>query len=66
MSLIVTITTVGAIGARNAFVLRQGVRPQHVLTVAAVAAICAICVICATSDAVLIGAGVGGLGLCTL
>jgi L-lysine exporter family protein LysE/ArgO len=42
-----------AIGAQNAFVLRQGLARQHVF---AVAAICAIC------DAVLIVAGVAGLG----
>lgn len=43
-----------AIGAQNVFVLRQGVRREHVLPVV---------VICALSDAVLIAAGVGGLGL---
>ncbi len=42
-----------AIGAQNAFVLRQGVRRGHVGVVVA---------ICAVSDAVLIAAGVGGLG----
>ena len=42
-----------AIGAQNAFVLRQGLRREHVLIVVA---------ICALSDAVLIVAGVGGLG----
>ena len=42
-----------AIGAQNAFVLRQGLRREHVLAVVA---------ICAISDAVLIGVGVGGLG----
>jgi L-lysine exporter family protein LysE/ArgO len=42
-----------AIGAQNAFVLRQGVRREHVGVVVA---------ICAASDAVLIAAGVGGLG----
>jgi L-lysine exporter family protein LysE/ArgO len=42
-----------AIGAQNAFVLRQGLARQHVF---AVATICAIC------DAVLIVAGVAGLG----
>ncbi|WP_101383798.1 MULTISPECIES: LysE/ArgO family amino acid transporter [Kitasatospora] len=47
MSLIV------AIGAQNAFVLRQGVRREAVLPVVA---------ICAASDAVLIACGVGGLG----
>lgn len=42
-----------AIGAQNAFVLRQGLRRSHVL---------AICLACAASDAALIAAGVGGLG----
>ena len=42
-----------AIGAQNAFVLRQGLRREHVLPVV---------VICALSDAVLITLGVGGLG----
>lgn len=42
-----------AIGAQNVFVLRQGIRRQHVL---------AVVVICALSDAVLIVAGVAGLG----
>ena len=42
-----------AIGAQNAFVLRQGLRREHVLPVVA---------ICAISDAVLIALGVGGLG----
>ncbi|WP_369139946.1 LysE/ArgO family amino acid transporter [Modestobacter versicolor] len=42
-----------AIGAQNAFVLRQGLRVEHVAAVVAV---------CALSDAVLIVAGVGGAG----
>ena len=42
-----------AIGAQNAFVLRQGLRREHVLVVI---------VICAASDAVLIALGVGGAG----
>ena len=42
-----------AIGAQNAFVLRQGVRREHVGVIVA---------ICAASDAVLIAAGIGGLG----
>ncbi len=42
-----------AIGAQNAFVLRQGLRRSHVL---------AVCLTCAASDAALISAGVGGLG----
>ena len=43
-----------AIGAQNAFVLRQGLRGEHVLLV---------CAACAVSDALLIGAGVAGFGL---
>lgn len=42
-----------AIGAQNAFVLRQGLRREHIGAVVA---------ICALSDAVLIGAGVAGFG----
>lgn len=42
-----------AIGAQNAFVLRQGLRGEHVLAVVAV---------CALSDLVLILAGVAGTG----
>jgi L-lysine exporter family protein LysE/ArgO len=42
-----------AIGAQNAFVLRQGLRVEHVGVVVA---------LCAASDAVLIAAGVGGAG----
>lgn len=43
-----------AIGGQNAFVLRQGLRREHVAWVVAV---------CAISDAVLIAAGVAGFGL---
>ena len=43
-----------AIGAQNIFVLRQGLKRQHVL---------AVVLFCATSDALLIAAGVGGLGI---
>lgn len=42
-----------AIGAQNAFVLRQGIRQMHVLPVV---------LVCATSDAVLITLGVAGFG----
>ena len=42
-----------AIGAQNAFILRQGLLRQHVFV---------LCLICALSDAVLIAAGVAGLG----
>ncbi|MDU0346297.1 LysE/ArgO family amino acid transporter [Microbacterium sp. KSW2-29] len=43
-----------AIGAQNLFVLRQGVRREHLVAVVAV---------CATSDAVLILLGVSGIGV---
>ncbi|NOD61956.1 MULTISPECIES: LysE/ArgO family amino acid transporter [unclassified Ruegeria] len=42
-----------AIGAQNAFILRQGLRREHVFI---------LCLTCAVSDAVLIGAGVAGFG----
>ncbi|MDA7424714.1 LysE/ArgO family amino acid transporter [Thalassococcus lentus] len=42
-----------AIGAQNAFVLRQGLRRSHVLPVV---------LVCAISDALLIAAGVAGFG----
>ncbi|HRO14005.1 MAG TPA: LysE/ArgO family amino acid transporter [Paracoccus sp. (in: a-proteobacteria)] len=42
-----------AIGAQNAFVLKQGLLRQHVF---------AVCLFCALSDAVLIAAGVAGAG----
>ncbi|MDI2021962.1 LysE/ArgO family amino acid transporter [Paenarthrobacter nicotinovorans] len=42
-----------AIGAQNAFVLRQGIRGEHLVPIVAV---------CALSDAVLIAAGVFGTG----
>ena len=42
-----------AIGAQNAFVLRQGLRREHVL---------AVVLVCALSDLALILAGIGGLG----
>lgn len=42
-----------AIGAQNAFILRQGLLRQHVFV---------LCLICALSDAVLIAVGVGGFG----
>ena len=42
-----------AIGAQNAFVLRQGLIRSHVFV---------LCLICALSDALLITAGVAGLG----
>lgn len=45
-----------AIGAQNAFVLRQGIRREHVFVV---------CLTCALSDALLITAGVAGFGSLT-
>jgi L-lysine exporter family protein LysE/ArgO len=42
-----------AIGAQNAFVLRQGLRREHVVVVV---------ITCAVSDLALIGAGIAGLG----
>ncbi|WP_273691148.1 LysE/ArgO family amino acid transporter [Ketogulonicigenium vulgare] len=42
-----------AIGAQNAFVLRQGLRGEHILV---------ICLICIGSDIALITLGVGGFG----
>lgn len=42
-----------AIGAQNVFVLRQGIRREHVI---------AVVIVCAVSDAVLIAAGIAGLG----
>lgn len=43
-----------AIGAQNAFVLRQGLRREHVLPVV---------LVCAASDALLISTGIAGSGL---
>lgn len=42
-----------AIGAQNAFVLKQGIKQQHVF---------AVCFVCALSDAILISFGVAGFG----
>lgn len=50
---LVSTSLILAIGAQNAFVLRQGLRREHVAAVVAV---------CALSDAALIGAGVMGFG----
>lgn len=51
---LVALSLIAAIGAQNAFVLRQGLRREHVL---------AVVTICALSDAVLIAAGVAGFGV---
>jgi L-lysine exporter family protein LysE/ArgO len=49
-----SLSLIAAIGAQNAFVLRQGLRREHVLPVV---------LFCAVSDAILIAAGIGGIGL---
>ncbi|WP_433389919.1 LysE/ArgO family amino acid transporter [Micromonospora sp. KLBMP9576] len=51
-----TIALIAAIGAQNAFVLRQGLRREHVVPVVA---------ICAASDALLISLGIAGMGAAT-
>lgn len=43
-----------AIGSQNAFVLKQGIKKQHVLLV---------CVLCALSDSILISLGIAGFGV---
>lgn len=48
-----SLSLIVAIGAQNAFVLRQGVRDEHVLPVV---------MVCAASDLALIVAGVAGVG----
>jgi L-lysine exporter family protein LysE/ArgO len=50
---IASFTLIAAIGAQNAFVLRQGIRREHVLPVVA---------LCTASDIVLISAGIAGVG----
>jgi L-lysine exporter family protein LysE/ArgO len=52
--LTVGLSLILAIGAQNAFVLRQGLRNEHVL---------AVCLACAVSDAILISVGVAGFGV---
>jgi len=52
--LVAGLTLIIAIGAQNAYVLRQGLRREHVGVVVAV---------CAVSDVVLIAAGVAGIGV---
>ena len=48
------LTLIVAIGAQNAFILRQGIRREHVLPVVAV---------CTVSDMALMAAGVAGFGV---
>lgn len=50
---LLSLSLILAIGAQNAFVLRQGLRQAHVFWV---------CLTCATCDAILIAAGVAGFG----
>ena len=52
----VSLSLILAIGAQNAFVLKQGLQRQHVALVVT---------ICAVTDALLIGAGVFGIGWMT-
>ncbi len=47
------ISLILAIGSQNAFILKQGLKKQHVF---------AVCLICAISDAILISSGVLGFG----
>ena len=53
LGFIASFTLIAAIGAQNAFVLRQGIRGEHVLAVVA---------LCTVSDIVLISAGIAGVG----
>jgi L-lysine exporter family protein LysE/ArgO len=53
LGFIASFTLIAAIGAQNAFVLRQGVRREHVLPVV---------MLCTVSDIVLISAGIAGVG----
>lgn len=50
---LLSLSLILAIGAQNAFVLRQGLRREHVFWV---------CLTCAVTDALLIAAGVAGFG----
>ena len=47
------LSLIAAIGAQNVFVIRQGIRREHVL---------AVVLVCAGSDAILISVGTAGLG----
>jgi L-lysine exporter family protein LysE/ArgO len=53
LGFLASFTLIAAIGAQNAFVLRQGIRREHVLPVVA---------LCTVSDIVLISAGIAGVG----
>ena len=52
-----SLSLIVAIGAQNAFVLRQGLRREHVLP---------IVIVCAGTDALLICAGIAGIGFVVL
>jgi L-lysine exporter family protein LysE/ArgO len=53
LGFLASFTLIAAIGAQNAFVLRQGIRREHVL---------AVVTLCTVSDIVLISAGIAGVG----
>ena len=53
LGFLATFTLIAAIGAQNAFVLRQGIRREHVVPVIA---------LCTVSDIALISAGIAGFG----
>jgi L-lysine exporter family protein LysE/ArgO len=53
LGFLASFTLIAAIGAQNAFVLRQGIRREHVLPVVA---------LCTVSDIALISAGIAGVG----
>jgi L-lysine exporter family protein LysE/ArgO len=53
LGFVASFTLIAAIGAQNAFVLRQGIRREHVLPVVA---------LCTVSDVALIAAGIAGVG----
>ncbi|GFO58662.1 amino acid transporter [Geomonas silvestris] len=52
--LLLGFSLIAAIGAQNAFILKQGLRREHVFV---------LCLICSVSDALLIGFGVFGFSL---
>ncbi|MHA3024246.1 LysE/ArgO family amino acid transporter [Mycobacterium sp. BMJ-28] len=53
LGFLTTMALIAAIGAQNAFVLRQGIRGEHVIPVIA---------LCTVSDLILIAAGIAGVG----
>lgn len=53
LGFLTSLALIAAIGAQNAFVLRQGIRGEHVVAVIA---------LCTVSDMVLIAAGIAGVG----